>query len=42
MLKVLEPETKLTLELTDSNSPALFRHEAGNYLYVLVPLVAKE
>ncbi|MBI3408878.1 MAG: DNA polymerase III subunit beta [Planctomycetes bacterium] len=39
MLRVLEPDTPLTLELTDSNTPAVFRHEP-DYLYVVVPLVA--
>lgn len=36
MLKVLEPDTGLTLELVDGNSPALFR--TGNYSYVVMPL----
>lgn len=39
MLRVLEPDTTLTLELTDSSTPAVFRAEP-NYLYVVVPLVA--
>ena len=39
---VSSEQAKLTLELVDANSPALFRHEAGNYLYVVVPLVAKD
>jgi DNA polymerase III subunit beta len=38
MLRVLEPDTALTLELTDNTTPAVFRHEP-NYLYVVVPLV---
>lgn len=38
MLRVLEPDTPLTLELTDASTPAVFRHEP-NYLYVVVPLV---
>jgi DNA polymerase-3 subunit beta len=42
MLKVLEAETPLTLELLDSNKPALFRNESGSYLYVVVPLAAKD
>ena len=37
-LRVLEPDTALTLEMSDSSAPALFRVEP-NYLYVLVPLV---
>src|SRR4029077_16240706 len=40
MLRVLEPDTPLTLELTDSATPAVFRHEPS-YLYVVVPLVAQ-
>jgi DNA polymerase-3 subunit beta len=42
MLRVLDPAAQLTLELVDSNSPALFRTEAGDYLYVVVPLVVKD
>jgi DNA polymerase III subunit beta len=42
MLRILDPETPLTLELLDSNKPALFRNEAGSYLYVVVPLAVKE
>jgi len=38
MLRVLEPDTSLTLELTDNTTPAVFRNEP-NYLYVVVPLV---
>lgn len=38
MLRVLEPDTPLTLDLNDSSSPAVFRHEPS-YLYVVVPLV---
>ena len=38
MLRVLEPDTPLTLDMNDSGSPAVFRHEP-NYLYVVVPLV---
>jgi DNA polymerase-3 subunit beta len=41
MLRVLEPEAQITLEMVDSNSPALFRCDT-NYLYVVVPLVVKE
>ena len=37
MLKVLEPDAELTLELVDSTSPALFRSGA-NYAYVVMPL----
>jgi DNA polymerase-3 subunit beta len=42
MLRVLDPEAQLTLELVDGNSPALFRTEDGQYSYVVVPLVVKE
>jgi len=42
MLRVLGPDTPLTLDMVDSNSPALFRNEAGDYLYVVVPLVVKD
>jgi DNA polymerase III subunit beta len=38
MLRVLEPDTPLVLDMTDSTAPAVFRHEP-NYLYVIVPLV---
>jgi DNA polymerase-3 subunit beta len=39
MLRILEPDTALTLDLIDSQSAAVFRQEP-NYLYVVVPLVA--
>jgi DNA polymerase III subunit beta len=39
MLRVLEPDTPLILEVTDSSTPAVFRNDP-NYLYVVVPLVA--
>jgi DNA polymerase-3 subunit beta len=42
MLRILDPETPLTLDLLDSNKPGLFRNEAGNYLYVVVPLAVRE
>src|SRR5262249_15406855 len=38
MLRVLEPDTALTLEMNDSSSPAVFKAEP-HYLYVVVPLV---
>jgi DNA polymerase-3 subunit beta len=38
MLRILEPDTPLVLDMNDSASPAVFRHEP-NYLYVVVPLV---
>ncbi len=38
MLRVLEPDTPLTLDMNDSATPAVFRFEP-NYLYVIVPLV---
>jgi DNA polymerase-3 subunit beta len=37
MLKVLEPDASLTLELVDGNAPALFR-AGDNYQYVVMPL----
>ena len=39
MLKVLEPDTALTLELNDPGTPGLFRLDP-NYLYVVVPLAS--
>lgn len=39
MLRILEPDTALTLDLIDGQSAALFRQDP-NYLYVVVPLVA--
>jgi DNA polymerase-3 subunit beta len=38
MLRVLEPDTPLTLEMSEGDKPAVFRHEPS-YLYVVVPLV---
>jgi DNA polymerase-3 subunit beta len=37
MLKVLDPESPLTLELVDGNSPALFR-SGEDYSYIVMPL----
>jgi len=37
MLKVLEPDVSLTLELVDGNSPALFR-SGSDYSYLVMPL----
>jgi len=42
MLRVLDADTPLTLELLDSNRPALFRNETGSYLYVVVPLAVTD
>ena len=42
MLRVLDQNMSLTLELLDSNKPGVFRNDTGNYLYVVVPLAAKE
>ena len=42
MLRVLDPDARLTLELEDGSKPALFRNEAGDYQYVVVPLVVRE
>ena len=39
MLRVMEPDTVLNLDLNDASSPAVFRLDP-NYLYVVVPLVA--
>jgi DNA polymerase-3 subunit beta len=41
MLRVLDADAPLALELVDGTSPALFRCDT-NYLYVVVPLVVKE
>ncbi len=38
MLRVLEPDTPLTLDMNEPNTPAVFRHEPS-YTYVVVPLV---
>jgi DNA polymerase-3 subunit beta len=38
MLRVLEPDAQLVLDMTDAAAPAVFRQEP-NYLYVIVPLV---
>ena len=38
MLRVMPPETNVTLELKDANTPAILRSGA-DYLYVVVPLV---
>jgi DNA polymerase-3 subunit beta len=37
MLRVLEPDAELSLELVDGNSPALFRN-GNDYSYVVMPL----
>jgi DNA polymerase-3 subunit beta len=37
MLRVVEPDAPLTLDLVDGNSPALFKH-GENYSYVVMPL----
>lgn len=42
MLRVLEPDGELSLELNDGNSPALFKNDAGDYLYVVVPMVSRD
>jgi DNA polymerase-3 subunit beta len=42
MLRVLDADTPLTLELLDSNKPALFRNDTGSYLYVVVPLAVTD
>jgi DNA polymerase-3 subunit beta len=42
MLRVFDSETALTLELLDSNKPAVFRNDTGSYLYVVVPLAVTD
>jgi len=41
MLRVLEPDTAMSLELVDGRTPALFRIEP-DFQYVVVPLVAAD
>jgi DNA polymerase III subunit beta len=42
MLRVLDADTPLTLELLDGNRPGLFRNDTGSYLYVVVPLAVTD
>jgi DNA polymerase III subunit beta len=42
MLRILDTDTPLTLELLDSNKPAVFRNDTGSYLYVVVPLAVPD
>jgi DNA polymerase III subunit beta len=42
MLRVMDADAPLTLELLDSNKPALFRNDTSSYLYVVVPLAVAE
>jgi DNA polymerase-3 subunit beta len=42
MLRVLDAETPLTLELLETNKPAVLRNDAGSYVYVMMPLSTKE
>jgi DNA polymerase III subunit beta len=42
MLRIMDADTPLTLELLDSNKPALFRNDTGSYLYVVVPLAVPD
>jgi DNA polymerase III subunit beta len=42
MLKVLDPETPLTMELLETNKPAVLKNDAGSYVYVMMPLTTKE
>jgi DNA polymerase-3 subunit beta len=37
MLRVLPPDESLTMEITDGNTPALFR-SGDNYSYIVMPL----
>jgi DNA polymerase-3 subunit beta len=38
MLRVLEPDAPITLDMSEGDKPAVFKHEPS-YLYVVVPLV---
>lgn len=38
MLRVLEEDTELSLEMTGAEKPALFRTPDNNYLYVVMPM----
>src|SRR5262249_43423875 len=38
MVRVLEPDAPITLDMSEGDKPAVFRHEPS-YLYVVVPLV---
>ncbi|MCS7045143.1 MAG: DNA polymerase III subunit beta, partial [Gemmataceae bacterium] len=40
MLRVLEPDVSLTLEMTDGAMPVIFRH-GSEYLYVVVPVLSR-
>lgn len=42
LLKVLEPDESLELRLVDGSKPALLVNEAGDYQYVVTPLILKE
>lgn len=42
MLRVFEPDTKFNLELIDGANPAVLRNEAGDYVYVVLPLVVRD
>lgn len=42
MLRVLEPDATVHLDMKDSKSPILLRNEAGDYFYVVVPIVARD
>jgi hypothetical protein len=41
MLRVLEPDIEITLELVENNSVALFK-APGEYSYIVVPLTRGE
>lgn len=41
VLRAFDPETKFSLELTDEKSLAVLRNEAGDYAYVILPLVVR-
>ncbi len=42
MLRVFDPETKFNLDLIDGANPAVFRNEASDYAYVVLPLVVRD
>ncbi len=42
MLRVLDLEAKLTLEMSDGSTRVLFRNETNDYNYVVVPLVVRD
>ncbi len=41
MLKIMPPDARLSLGMNGSGKPAMLRNEAGDYRYVVVPMVVK-